>query len=410
MSVAVALNIDSIRAQFPELQREFRGKPLAYLDSAATTLKPQCVISALHKFYSEEYATIHRGAYLLSEKATKAYEDVRGKVKKFIGASRCEEIIFTRGTTEAINLVANTYGQANIGAGEVILVSAMEHHSNIVPWQMLCERKGCVLKVIPMDDRGVLDFDAYEQLLKNNKVALVCFNHVSNALGTINPVVKMVAMARQAGAKTLVDGAQSTAHLKVDVGAWGCDFFAFSGHKIYAPTGVGVLYGRHELLKAMPPWQGGGDMIHSVSFAKTTYAEPPARFEAGTPAIAEVIGMGVAVDWLLGLGLDRVDEAEHRMLTYALKKLGEVEGLRFIGTAPERAGAISFFLEKAHPHDIATIVDGHGVAIRAGHHCAQPVMDRMGVPATARASLGIYTLPSDIDQLVQALHQVNEIF
>jgi cysteine desulfurase / selenocysteine lyase len=406
----VALDIENIRAQFPELQQDFRGRPLAYLDSAATTLKPQCVISALQKFYSQEYATIHRGAYLLSEKATKAYEDVRGKVKKFIGAQRNEEIIFTRGTTEAINLVANSYGQTFIGAGEVVLVSAMEHHSNIVPWQMLCERKGCELKVIPMDDRGVLDLQAYEQLLKTNKVALVCFNHVSNALGTINPVARMIQMAKNAGAKTLVDGAQSTAHLKVDVGAWGCDFFAFSGHKIYAPTGVGVLYGRHELLKAMPPWQGGGDMIHSVSFTKTTYAEPPARFEAGTPAIAEVIGMGVAIDWLLELGLDNINAAEHEMQRYALKKLAEVEGIKFIGTSPERAGAISFFLEKAHPHDIATIVDGHGVAIRAGHHCAQPVMDRMGVPATARASLGIYTLPKDIDQLVQALHQVNEIF
>lgn len=405
----MSLRPEDIRAQFPELQREIKGRTMAYLDSGATTLKPRAVLDVMSQFYGQDYATIHRGAYLLSEKATKAYEDVRLKVKSLIGANKKSEIIFTSGTTESINLVANTFGEAFLKSGDVVLLSAMEHHSNIVPWQMLKARRGIEIKVIPMSDEGVMDLEAYEALLKEG-AALVCFNHVSNALGTINPVAQMVSMAKAAGARTLVDGAQSIAHVPVDVSAWDCDFFAFSGHKLYGPTGVGVLYGKLDLLKEMPPWIGGGDMIHSVSFEETTYAAPPARFEAGTPPIAEVIGMGAAIDWIQGFGLEALEKMEKSVQDYALEVLANVEGLRFIGRAPQRAGAISFMLEKAHPHDIATIVDGHGVCIRAGHHCAQPVMTRFGIPATARASLGAYTTKADIDRLVEALNTVNEIF
>jgi cysteine desulfurase/selenocysteine lyase len=382
---------------------------MCYLDSAATTLKPKAVLDVLSEFYSQDYATIHRGAYLLSEQATKRYEDVRKKVVQLIGASKASEIIFTAGTTESINLVANSFGSKFLNAGDVVLISAMEHHSNIVPWQMLKDRLGIVIKVIPMTDEGLLDQEAYDALLKKG-ASLVCFNHVSNALGTINPVAKMVAKAKAAGAKTLVDGAQSIAHVPVNVVEWGCDFFVFSGHKLYGPTGVGVLYGRSELLKAMPPWQGGGDMIHSVSFEETTYAQPPARFEAGTPPIAEVIGLGAAIDWIMGYGIEALEASEKVVQDYALEQLPKIEGLKLIGQAKDRAGAISFMLDKAHPHDIATIVDGSGVSIRAGHHCAQPVMTRFGIPATARASLGAYTTCGDIDRLVTALNHVNEIF
>ena len=403
------LTPEQIRQDFPELSREIRGQAMCYLDSAATTLKPKAVLDTLSNFYSQDYATIHRGAYLLSEQATKTYEGVRKKVMELIGASKPSEIIFTAGTTESINLVANSFGSKFLKFGDVVLISAMEHHSNIVPWQMLRDRLGIVIKVIPMSDEGVLDQEAYDALLAEG-AALVCFNHVSNALGTINPVKDMVAKAKAVGAKTLVDGAQSIAHVPVNVVEWGCDFFVFSGHKLYGPTGVGVLYGRLELLKAMPPWQGGGDMIHSVSFEETTYAQPPARFEAGTPPIAEVIGLGAAIDWILGYGLEALEASEKIVQNYALAELPKIEGLRLIGQAPHRAGAISFMLDKAHPHDIATIVDGSGVSIRAGHHCAQPVMTRLGIPATARASLGAYTTCGDIDRLVAALNHVNEIF
>jgi len=404
------LKREDIRSEFPELNRRVHDHPLSYFDSGATTLKPKAVCDGLRQFYEEDYATIHRGAYLLSEKATQSYEAVRGKVAGLIGASKSTEIIFTSGTTDSINLVANTYGSSSIKSGQVILVSAMEHHSNIVPWQMLCERVGSVLKVIPMDDDGVLDQDAYQKLLIDNEVALVAFNHVSNALGTINPVVPMVALAHEHGAKVLVDGAQSVAHCSVDVKGWDVDFFAFSSHKLYGPTGCGVLYGKEDLLSSMPPWKGGGDMIYSVSFEKTSYAEPPARFEAGTPPIAEVIGLGIAIDWLLSIGLKEVEALEGEVQKYALEKLMEVKGLRLIGKAPKRAGAISFLLDEAHPHDIATLVDSKGVAIRAGHHCAQPVMTRLGIPATARASLGVYNNKEDVDRLVEALHYVNKIF
>jgi cysteine desulfurase/selenocysteine lyase len=398
-----------IRQDFPELARETRGQSMCYLDSAATTLKPKAVLDVLSNFYSQDYATIHRGAYLLSEQATKTYEGVRKKVAQLIGAKKASEIIFTAGATESINLVANSFGSKFLKSGDVVLISAMEHHSNIVPWQMLKERLGIVIKVIPMSDEGVLDQEVYDALLKEG-AALVCFNHVSNALGTINPVAEMVEKAKAVGARTLVDGAQSIAHTSVNVVEWDCDFFVFSGHKLYGPTGVGVLYGRSELLKAMPPWQGGGDMIHSVSFEETTYAQPPARFEAGTPPIAEVIGLGAAIDWVQSYGIEALEASEKTVQDYALEELPKIDGLRLIGKAPHRAGAISFMLDKAHPHDIATIVDGAGVSIRAGHHCAQPVMTRLGIPATARASLGAYTTCADIDRLVAALNHVNEIF
>lgn len=407
---AVDLSLETIRSEFPELSRKVHDQNLIYFDSGATTLKPAAVSDGLKKFYGEDYATIHRGAYLLSEKATQAYEGVRSKVAKLLGASHDSQIIITSGTTDSINLVANTYGTAFIKTGQVVLVSALEHHSNIVPWQMLCQRNDCVLKVIPMDDDGVLDQDAYDTLLKENDVALVAFNHVSNALGTINPVASMTEKAHAHGAKVMVDGAQSTAHCVVDVTAWDIDFYAFSAHKVYGPTGCGVLYGKKELLSAMPPWKGGGDMIHSVAFDETTYAEPPARFEAGTPPIAEVIGMGLAIDWLLSVGLENVEAHEQEIQSYALSRLPEVKGLKLIGNAPHRAGAISFLLDEAHPHDIATLVDSKGVAIRAGHHCAQPVMTRLQIPATARASLGVYNNEEDVDRLVDALHHVNKIF
>lgn len=404
------MNAESIRAQFPQLQREIKGHPYSYLDSGATTLKPKFVLDKLNAFYGDDYATIHRGAYQLSEKATQEYEDVRGKVVRLIGASRAEEIVFTAGTTESLNLVANTFGESHVSVGDVVLVSAMEHHSNIVPWQMLAERRGGQVVKIPMDDRGVLDMQAYADLLDRLPVKMVCVNHVSNALGTINPVDMIVSMAKKEGVATVVDGAQSVSHMPVDVVALGCDFFVFSGHKLYGPTGVGVLYGRYDLLEKMPPWQGGGDMIERVSFEKTTFACPPARFEAGTPAIAEVIGMGAAIDWLLEIGLDKIYTMESELLEYALIKLSEIPGLRLIGEAPKRAGLLSFVLDVAHAHDIATIVDGEGVAVRAGHHCAQPVMDQMGVPATTRASLGIYNNREDIDRLSAALLTVRDIF
>jgi len=398
-----------ILANFPQLTQKVHGKRLVYLDNGATTLKPNEVIDCLHHFYRDAYATVHRGAYLISEQATQSFEAVRAKVAKFINAPSPNDIIYTRGTTESINLVAQTWGRQNLKLGDEILISAMEHHSNIVPWQMVCEQTGCNYRVMPMNERGELILEDIEHLL-NEKTKLIVFNHISNALGTINPVKTLVAMARKVGAKILLDGAQSIAHLPIDVQDLDVDFFAFSSHKLYGPSGVGVLYGRTELLKTMPPWQGGGDMIHHVSFKGTTYAEPPSRFEAGTPAIAEVIAMGAAIDYLKSLGMDKIAAHEHELLSYALEALPKVKGLKLIGTANHRAGAISFILENIHPHDIATIVDGEGVAIRAGHHCAQPVMEHFKVAATARASLGIYNTKADIDVLVSALNIVNDIF
>lgn len=396
-------------AQFPELSQKVHGKRLVYLDNGATTLKPTRVLNKLRNFYEFSYATVHRGAYLLSENATHEFEAVRKKVATFLNAPNHQDIIYTRGTTESINLVANTWGKQNLKAGDEIMISQMEHHSNIVPWQMLAENNNCQLRVMPMNDKGELILDEIETMI-SEKTKLLVFNHISNALGTINPVKELVALARSVGAKVMLDGAQSAAHLKVDVVDLDVDFFAFSSHKIYGPTGVGVLYGKTELLRDMPPWQGGGDMIEQVTFEKTTYAEPPARFEAGTPAIAEVIGMGAAVDYLMELGMNDVAKREHELLHYALNKMAEVPGLKFIGQAEQRAGAISFTLGDIHPHDIATILDGEGVAIRAGHHCAQPVMKHFSVPATARASLGVYNTQNDIDALISALNIVIDIF
>lgn len=396
-------------SNFPELSQKVHGKRLVYLDNGATTLKPTCVLDKLKNFYEFQYATVHRGAYQLSENATHEFEAVRQKVAKFLNAPSHQDIIYTRGTTESINLVANTWGKQNLKPGDKILVSQMEHHSNIVPWQMLAQSNNCQIEVMPMNDKGELILEEIEKQI-NSQTKLLVFNHISNALGTINPVKQLVALARSVGAKVMLDGAQSTAHLKVDVQELDVDFFAFSSHKIYGPSGVGVLYGKTELLQEMPPWQGGGDMIEQVSFEKTTYAEPPARFEAGTPAIAEVIGMGAAVDYLMKLNMDEVEKREQDLLQYALEKMSSVSGLKFIGQAQHRAGAISFTLNDIHPHDIATILDGEGVAIRAGHHCAQPVMKHFGVPATARASLGVYNTQNDIDALIGALNIVNDIF
>ncbi len=403
------LDVQAVRADFPVLQTQARGKPLVYLDNGATTQKPLAVLDALDGFYRHRYGTVHRGVYALSEQATAAYEAVRPTAQRFLNAPDAREIIFTSGTTDSINLVAATFGRAFLKEGDEVVISHMEHHSNIVPWQMLCEEKGIVLKVIPMNEAGELDLAAYEKLL-SPKTKIVSVVHVSNALGTINPIARMAELAHGVGAAVVVDGAQAAARLPVDVQALGADFYALSGHKIYGPTGTGLLWGRMDLLEKMPPYRGGGDMILSVSFEKTDYAKPPARFEAGTPAIAEVIGMGVAMDYLMDLGLDRVQAHEDAVMHYGMAQLGALDGVRLVGTAREKTGAISFVMDAAHPHDIATILDGEGVAIRAGHHCAQPVMDFYGVPATARASLGVYNRKEDIDALVAAVGKVLEIF
>jgi cysteine desulfurase / selenocysteine lyase len=404
-----AFDLKAVRRDFPILSEMVHGKPLAYLDNAATTQKPQVVLDALHRYYAHDNANIHRGVHLLSQRATDAYEAVREKVRRFINAPHREEVLFVRGTTEGINLVAQSFGRWKVRAGDEVVISAMEHHSNIVPWQMLCEAQGATLKVIPMDRRGELDLGALERLL-GPRTRLVAVVHASNALGTVNPIQEIVRLAHAKGVPVLVDGAQSTAHMKVDVQALGCDFFAFSGHKVYGPTGVGVLWGRKALLDAMPPWQGGGDMILQVTFEKTTYNRLPHKFEAGTPNIADVIGLGAALDYLTGVGLDAVAAHESALFDYAVKKLEAIEGLRFIGTAAHRASVLSFVLEGIHPHDIGTILDREGIAVRAGHHCAQPTMTFFGVDATARASLALYNTAEEIDRLAAGLQRVKEVF
>ena len=398
-----------VRAEFPILSRQVRGKPLAYFDNAATTQKPESVIDAMSRFYREDNANVHRGVHYLSQRATDLYEEARHKINVFLGALVGCETIFTRGATEAINLVANSFGRAMVGPGDEILVSHMEHHSNIVPWQMLREATGAVLRVIPINDDGELMMDEYDRLL-NEKTKIVAVTHVSNALGTVNPVPEICRKAREQGARVLVDGAQSAPHMPIDMQALGADFFVCAGHKMYGPTGVGVLYGRAEALDRMPPWQGGGDMILSVSFDKTVYARIPGKFEAGTPPIAEVIGLGAAVDFLTGLGMENVAAHEAVLLGRAARALRDVPGIRIIGNAREKAGVISFTMDCAHPHDIGQILDGEGVAVRAGHHCAQPVMQRFGVPATARASFGLYNTPEEVDRLAAALLKVRELF
>jgi cysteine desulfurase/selenocysteine lyase len=405
----MTFDVDTIRKDFPILETEMRGRPLVYLDSAASAQKPHAVIDAMSEFYSRHYANIHRGVYQLSADATRLYEEVRNRVARFIGATDPRSVIFVRNATEAINLVARTWGETEIGEGDEIVLTTMEHHANIVPWQMLAGRRGAVLRVAEIDADGVLDLEHLTSLL-GPRTKLLAFTHVSNVLGTVNPVAELTTMARARGITTLVDGAQAVPHQPVDVDALGCDFYVFSGHKVFGPSGAGVLYGRLPLLEAMPPFLGGGDMIESVSFDGTTFAAVPQKFEAGTPDIASVIGLGAAVDYLDRIGMDRIAAQEHTLLEYATERLAEVPGLRIVGTAKGKAAVISFLLEDVHPHDIGTILDSEGIAIRAGHHCAQPLMDRLGIPATARASLAFYNTRSEVDCLVDALQKTRELF
>jgi cysteine desulfurase / selenocysteine lyase len=402
-------DIYKVRADFPILARKIHGKPLVYLDNAATTQKPQAVIDALMSYYTDENSNIHRGVHTLSEEATESYEESRVTVQRFLNAADVREIIFVRGATEGINLVAQTWGRANIRHGDEIVISAMEHHSNIVPWQILCEQQGANLRVAPVNDAGELIFEEFEKLL-GPRTKLVAMPHVSNALGTVNPVRKIVEAARSVNARVLLDGAQAVPHMPVDVRAIDCDFYAFSGHKVYAPTGIGILYGKAELLEAMPPYQGGGDMISSVTFEKTLYNRLPHKFEAGTPHVSGAIGLGAALDYVNSVGLDRIARHERQLLAYGTRRLLEIPDLRLIGTAKDKEGILSFVLEGIHPHDVGTILDQEGIAIRTGHHCAQPLMERFGVPATARASLGLYNTVEEMDALARGIEKVREVF
>ena len=402
-------DVFKIREDFPILKQKVNGKPLVYMDNAATSQKPQTVLDALTHYYTEDNSNVHRGVHELSQRATKSYEDVRAKVQHFLNARESREIIYVRGTTEAINLVAMTYGRKNIGAGDEILITAMEHHSNIVPWQILCEEKGAVLRVAPINDAGELLLDEFEKLL-NPRTKLVAVAHVSNALGTINPVQRIVGLAHRLNVPVLIDGAQAAPHIKIDVQALDCDFYTLSSHKLFGPTGVGVLYGKAALLEAMPPYQGGGDMISSVTFEKTLYNVIPYKFEAGTPNIAGVIGLGAGIDYVNRVGIANIATYEHELLTYATEQLAKIPGLRIIGTAKEKAAVLSFVLEGVHPHDAGTILDQEGIAVRTGHHCAQPVMDRFGIPATTRASLAFYNTKEEVDALVKGIRKVQAIF
>lgn len=395
-------DVAAIRADFPILHQEVNGKPLVYLDNAASSQHPQIVIDSMSHYYERDHANVHRGVHTLSQRATDAFEAARENVRRFINAKSTKEVIFVRGTTEAVNLVAASFARPGIKPGDEILISWLEHHANIVPWQLLAGQTGAVLKVIPITPAGEVDFAAFEQLI-GPRTKLLALAHVSNALGTIVPVEKFIAVARKHGVPVLLDGAQAIPHSKIDVQALGCDFYCFSGHKLCGPTGIGVLYGREALLEAMPPWQGGGDMILSVSFKGTTYNQLPWKFEAGTPDIAGVIGLGTAVQYLEGIGMDRIAAYEHTLLEYATERLTAISGLRIIGTAPRKAAVVSFALEGIHPHDIGTILDVEGVAIRTGHHCAMPVMEFYGVPATARASFAFYNTRAEVDSLVNAL-------
>lgn len=402
-------DVERIRADFPILQQLVHGKPLVYLDNGASAQKPEAVIEAEARCYREYYSNIHRGVHHLSQASTTAFEQARMKVKGLLNAASEKEIVFTGGTTESINLIAYSYVRPKLHAGDEILITAMEHHSNIVPWQLLCDETGAKLVVVPISDAGEITLDDVESRI-NERTRIVSVMHVSNALGTVNPVKDIVRLAHAKDVAVLVDGAQSVPHMPVDVQDIGADFYVFSAHKLYGPSGVGVLYGRYDLLKAMPPWQGGGDMIRSVSFERTEFAEPPARFEAGTPNIAGVIGLGAAVDYFRALDPAAVAAHEADLLAYATEQLSAIPGLRIIGTAREKAGVVSFVMDDAHPHDIGTILDGYGVAIRSGHHCAQPVMQRYGLPATARASFGIYNTRGEVDALVAAIHKVRDLF
>jgi cysteine desulfurase/selenocysteine lyase len=405
----LSLDPDAIKADFPILKQSVHGRRLVYLDNAATSQKPQVVIDALTTYYSTDNSNIHRGVHLLSERATRQYEDARVKAQQFINAAESKEIIFTRGTTEAINLVAGSYGRANVKARDEVLITAMEHHSNIVPWQILCEEKGARLRVAPINDDGELILEEFEKLL-NQRTKIVSLPHVSNALGTINPIRAIVEIAHRHDVPVMVDGAQAAPHTKLDVRELDCDFYAFSGHKVFGPTGIGVLYGKAGLLDAMPPYQGGGDMIATVTFERTTYNSLPYKFEAGTPNIAGTIGLGAAIDYVNQIGIERIARYEHELLSYGTEALSRIPGLRLIGTAKEKAGVLSFVLEGVHPHDIGTILDREGIAIRTGHHCAMPVMERFGIPATARASLAFYNTSDEIDALVAGINKVKEVF
>jgi cysteine desulfurase/selenocysteine lyase len=403
------LDILKIRRDFPMLAKKMNGHPLAYLDNAATAQKPKAVIDRMHHFLSNEYSNIHRGVYSFSVDATREVEQAREKCRAFLNAAEASEILFVRGATEAINLVAASYGRKALKKGDEILISEIEHHANIVPWQQLCKEKELVLKVIPVNDRGELDMEAFQDLL-SARTYFVSVTHVSNALGTVNPVQEIVRRAHHAGATVMIDGAQAVPHMGVDVRELDCDFYCFSGHKVYGPTGVGVLYGKKKHLEAMDPYQTGGDMIESVTFEKTTFQKPPAKFEAGTPAITEIVGLGAAIDYLEAVGLDEIAAYEQELLETATAKLSKIPGLRIIGTAEEKAAVVSFVLEGIHPHDVGTVLSEEGIAVRAGHHCAQPTMKRFGVAATTRASFAFYNIVEEIDALVQGIEKVQRLF
>jgi cysteine desulfurase / selenocysteine lyase len=406
---AAAFDVRAVRLDFPILSDCVHGKPLVYLDNAATTQKPRSVIDRLTRYYEHENANVHRGVHVLSERATHAYDAARKRICRFLNAADSTEIVFVRGTTEAINLVAHSYGRTHVAAGDEVLITAMEHHSNIVPWQLLCEEKGAHLRVAPVTDAGELRLDRFEALL-SDRTKIVAVVHVSNALGTINPIGEIVRIAHSRGIPVLVDGAQAVAHMRVDVRALDCDFYTCSGHKLFGPTGIGVLYGKASLLRDMPPYQGGGDMISSVTFERTLYNELPYKFEAGTPDIAGAIGFAEAIEYVEVIGFDRISAHEHDLLTHGTDALSKVPGLRLTGTAKRKAGILAFVLDGVHPHDIGTILDRDGIAVRTGHHCCQPLMDRLGVPATARASLALYNTHEEIDALAAALQKVREVF
>jgi cysteine desulfurase/selenocysteine lyase len=409
MRPATGFDVAAVRREFPVLRETVNGHPLVYLDSAASAQKPQAVIDAERAVYEHYYSNIHRGVHRLSTLATEAYEKARDTVVRFLGAASRREVVLLRGTTEALNLVAQSYGRRHVGAGDEVLITGLEHHSNIVPWQLLCEEKGARLRVAPIDERGEVDLAAFERLL-SPRTKVAAFAHVSNALGTVNPVRRMTELAHAAGAVVVIDGAQAAPHLALDVRALGCDFYAFSGHKVYGPSASGALYGREELLAAMPPWQGGGDMIASVSFEKSTWNELPYKFEAGTPNVAGTIALGAALDWVSGIGLDRIAAHEHELLEHGTRLLEALPGVRLVGTAREKASVLSFLVEGVHPHDVGTVLDHEGIAVRTGHHCAQPVMDRYGIPATTRASLACFNTKEELDALAAGLRKVQEMF
>lgn len=408
-NIVSVFNVEEVRKDFPILSKKVYGKPLVYLDNAATSQKPQSVIDAIDRYYTELNSNIHRGVHFLSQAATNEYENARVKIKNFINAASYKEIIFVRGATEGVNLVANSYGRKNIKEGDEIIISTMEHHSNIVPWQMLCEEKNAKLRVIPINDDGEIIIDEFKKLI-NEKTKFISVVHISNSLGTVNPVKEIIEIAHLHNIPILIDGAQAIHHVKVDVQELDCDFYVFSGHKIYGPTGIGILYGKEKLLEEMPPFMGGGDMIASVTFEKTTYNELPHKFEAGTPNIEGTIGLGAAIDYFSSIGIDKISAYEKELLEYATEKLKTINGLTIIGNAKNKSGVLSFVLDGVHPHDIGTILDYEGVAVRTGHHCTQPVMKRYNIPATARASFAFYNTKEEIDILEKAIYKVIEVF